>query len=293
MDVCEIVTKRIIEKLESGVVPWKKPWNGRGGATRWSVKKPYRGINALLLEPGEYASKKQIIKAGGRINRDQLKNGHIIVYWHWYKIKEEGQEDIPDDEATYQKRAKPFYSRVWDINTQCTGLKSKFNDDDILDFNPIEKAEELISRYEDIPKIKNGPGGAYYIPALDILNMPPVENFHSAEEYYSTLFHELVHSTGHDSRLNREGIIQISSFFGTDSYSKEELIAEMGSCMLSAMAGIDNSTIDNSAAYINGWLSKLKGDKRFIFSAASQAQKAVDYMTGIAFEEEQREEATA
>jgi len=89
MNVYEIVTNRIIEQLEEGVVPWKMPWNHRGVARRWKVNKPYRGINAMILPPGEYASLKQIKEAGGRVLPDQLKKWHMVVYWHWYLVKVE------------------------------------------------------------------------------------------------------------------------------------------------------------------------------------------------------------
>lgn len=285
-DVYEIVTEKIIEKLENGIIPWKKPWNGKGVATRWLVNKPYRGFNAMMLEPGgEYASKKQILEAGGRIKKEEMRFGHIVVYWHWYKVKEEGQENIPDEQASFKKMAKPFYSTVWEINTQCENMKSKFEEVEGLDFNPIEEAETLIRKYKDIPKMKTGKDGAYYVPAFDFISMPEVEDFNSSEEYYSTLFHELIHSTGHSKRLCREGITDIAKF-GSDKYAKEELVAEMGSSMLCAMVGIDNTTIDNAASYIHGWLQKLKGDKKFIFSASSQAQQGVDYMLDITHEEQ-------
>jgi antirestriction protein ArdC len=125
---------------------------------------------------------------------------------------------------------------------------------------------------------------AFYNPLEDLINMPIKESFKSKEEYYSTLFHEMVHSTGHSSRLNRNEV-STTSAFGSDNYSKEELIAEMGSAFLCAQSGISVNTLANSAAYISFWLNKLKQDSRILFQAASQAQKAVDYMTNTPIED--------
>jgi antirestriction protein ArdC len=119
-----------------------------------------------------------------------------------------------------------------------------------------------------------------YYPTFDRINCPPLKDFQIAEEYYSTLFHEMIHSTGHKSRLARSGITTQSVAFGDDVYSKEELIAEMGAAMLCGVAGIDNSTIENSASYIDSWLRVLKKDSRLVLQAAAQAQKASDYILG-------------
>ncbi|KON88293.1 hypothetical protein AF332_16790 [Sporosarcina globispora] len=288
MDAQQIVTNRLIEKLEEGVVPWRMPWNGTGVARRWVVDKPYRGLNAMILPPGEYASLKQIKEAGGRVKKEELKNWYMSVYWHWFKVKvgDAGVEDGSDDEANYKKMAKPYYYRVYEINKQCEGLASKVDQTEKLDFNPVEEAEKLLAAYKDKPRIQYGPGGAYYMAIFDFINMPKKEDFHSVEEFYSTIFHELVHSTGSISRLKREGVVDPTKF-GSEKYAKEELVAEMGASMICVMAGLDTTDLqENSASYINGWLQKLKGDKKFIFSAASQAQAAVDYMTGVSHEEE-------
>ncbi|MFY0762173.1 ArdC family protein [Metabacillus dongyingensis] len=115
--VYEIITEKIIEKLEKGVVPWRKPWTN-ANAVNWKTQKPYRGINNFLVDPGEYASKKQILEAGGRIKKEEMKHSHIIVYWLWKEKEDKETKEI----KTF---AKPFYYRVWEINKQCTGLKSK------------------------------------------------------------------------------------------------------------------------------------------------------------------------
>ena len=120
---------------------------------------------------------------------------------------------------------------------------------------------------------------ASYVPSKDTVTMPSRTAFQSQADYYSTLFHELTHSTGHAKRLGREGFDK-PQMFGSDSYSREELIAEMGSAMLCGVAGIEQSTVANSVAYLQSWTARLKGDSRLVVSAASAAQKAADYIRG-------------
>ena len=135
------------------------------------------------------------------------------------------------------------------------------------------------------PLIEHEEQRAFYRPSDDKINMPETDSFFSDEEYYSTLFHELTHSTGHESRLNRMDSMKIAAF-GSNSYSKEELCAEMGSAMLCGTCGIENETIENQSAYIKGWLSELRSDKKFLIQAAAQAQKAADFILGRKFEGE-------
>ena len=280
ISVYEIITNKIIEKLEKGVIPWRMPWTN-ANAVNWLTQKPYRGINNFLVEPGEYASKKQILEGGGRINREDMNKYHIIVYWLW-KEKE--------DEETKEKKkfGKPFYYKVWDINKQCTGLKSKKNIEK-YEHNPIEKAEEIYKGYVNSPDYTFKSGKAVYYPTLDKINCPPIKDFKIAEEYYSTLFHEMVHSTGHKNRLARPGVTTEGVAFGDEVYSKEELVAEMGAAMLCGVAGIDNSTIENSASYIDSWLRALKNESKLVLLSAAQAQKASDYILGETWDQVKEE----
>ncbi|MCM3191275.1 zincin-like metallopeptidase domain-containing protein [Bacillus subtilis] len=271
--VYEIITNKIIEKLEAGVVPWRKPFNNNGVPVNWKTQKAYRGINALTLEPGEYASKKQILEAGGRIKKEELKNSHIVVYWLWKVIEDEETEEK-------KKFAKPLYYRVWEINKQCTGLKSRRKEETTYNHDPIAKAEEIFKGYVNCPEYTFQSGRAVYFKTIDKINCPPLKDFEIPEEFYSTLFHEMVHSTGHKSRLDRPGISTKGVAFGDPIYSKEELVAEMGAAMLCGIAGIANVTIDNSASYIHSWMSQLKKDNKLVLQAAAQAQKATDYILG-------------
>lgn len=270
--VYEIVTNRIIEQLEKGVIPWRKPWsNGKlRFPINWVTKKPYRGINRWILPAGEYATFRQIQEAGGRVKKGE--KSHIVVYWNWFE---------KEDEETGELVKIPFlkYYNVFEINTQCEGLESRFKTE-TFDHDPVEEAEKIVRGYADCPEIRFESGQAYYHKVLDYISVPPLKDFKNPHEYYSTLFHEMVHSTGHPNRLNRHGIAAPAAF-GDESYSKEELVAEMGAAMLCVVCGIENSTIENSAAYIASWLEKLRNDKRLVVHAAAQAQKAADYILGV------------
>ena len=269
--VYEIVTERILELLAAGVVPWRRPWVV-SGAVNWISQLPYRGINTLLLPPGEYATYKQITEAGGSVKGAK---SQIVVFWRWLE-----KEDADTGEA--EKKPMLRYYRVFDIK-DCKGIKSK-RKEIRFDHDPIAEAEAIVDGYADAPPIGFASGRAYYMPSPDRVSVPPIQDYPKAEEYYSTLFHELIHSSGHQSRLNRPGIEEYAAF-GDENYSKEELIAEIGAAMLCATCGIDNSTIENSAAYIQSWHRKLKNDPTLIVKAAGQAQKATDYILGTTFDE--------
>lgn len=275
-NVYEIVTQKVLEKLEKGVIPWRKPWVNRGQAVNWLTQKPYRGINTMLLDPGEYATFNQISSFGGKVKKGEA--SQIVVFWKW--IDKENEETGKSERVPFLR-----YYRVWEINSQCEGLNSRRNDEEnIYEHDPIEEAEKIISGYFNHPDIRYASGRAYYVPSLDYVSVPPMADYKQPEEYYSTLFHELVHSTGHESRLNRPTLTSKAGF-GSEIYSKEELVAEMGSAMLSGVAGFLETTIDNSAAYIKSWSKKLKEDSRLVVMAASQAQKAADHILGTSYKD--------
>jgi antirestriction protein ArdC len=265
--VYDMITEKIIEKLEKGVIPWRKPWIN-GGAVNWKTQKAYRGINTFLLDAGEYATFNQIKEAGGKIKKGE--KSHMVVFWKW--LEKEDKESGEIEKIPYLR-----YYRVFEINTQVEGLQSK-RQETTFDHNPIEKAEDIYKGYINAPDYTFQSGKAVYYPTFDRINCPPMKDFPIVEEYYSTLFHEMVHSTGHKSRLDRAGITTHNVAFGDEVYSKEELVAELGSSMLCGIAGIDNHTLDNSASYIQSWLRVLKNDRTLIISASQQAQKAVDYI---------------
>lgn len=271
--VYDIVTEQIIGLLAKGVAPWRMPWKPGFEAMNWFTGKPYRGINKLLTEPGaEYATWKQIHDAGGRVKPEERSRYTIVVFYtDYYKEVEENEtEKIP---------VLRFY-KVYNINTQCIGLTSKRPvTDETADqqHDPILEAERLVRDFADAPEIVHNSGGAVYRPFLDQVSVPPMKDYTVPEEYYSTLFHELVHSTGSPKRLNRK----MGRKFGDELYSKEELVAEIGAAMLCGIAGIEQPVIENSAAYIQGWLAALRKDSRLIVTAANAAQKAADYIQNI------------
>ncbi|MFS0728354.1 ArdC family protein [Paenibacillus sp. 1P07SE] len=271
--IYEMVTERIVQLLESGVIPWRRPWRS-GAAVSWQSGKPYRGINALLLDPGEYATYKQVSAAGGTVKKGA--KGEIVVFWKWLEKKN-------DDTGEEEKVPLLRYYKVFRVDTQCEGIRSKREVGTPNDHDPIEAAEQLVSGYADRPPIRFAPGRAFYRPGDDVVSVPPLADYPQAEAYYSTLFHELVHSTGHARRLERP-LDQIAAF-GDEVYSREELIAEMGAAMLCGVARIDNQTVESSASYINGWLQRIKeDDKRLLVQAAGKAQRAADYIQGNTFE---------
>lgn len=269
--VYEIITNKIIEKLEKGTVPWKKPFKN-SLAVNWKTQKAYRGINKFLLDGGEYATINQISAAGGKKKKGA--KPYIVVFWKMLKV---------EDKETEEEKEIPMlrYYRVYKVGEQTEGIETK-QELQKFEHDPIEEAENIRNNYFNPPAFSYNSGGAWYKPFEDLVNVPPKEDFPNINEYYSTLFHEMIHSTGHKERLNRKGIVKYNRF-GSQLYSKEELIAELGASMLCGISGIDNDTIDNSASYINSWLKALKDDKKLIVIASQQAQKAADLIQGKNF----------
>ncbi len=274
MKVYEIITNRIIEKLEAGVIPWHKPWHSIEGMPKNLIsKKEYWGINVFLLAMQRYESPywlsfKQAQELGGNVRKDE--KGTPVVFWNWI--------NQVDDEGTEKNIPFMRYYIVYNI-AQCENIdpgKVPASLPVHNNFDLIAECETMMAGMPNCPAIQQGKQRASYNPLSDIVSMPRFGSFDSAEAFYSTLFHELIHSTGHESRLNRLNINV--SRFGDDEYSKEELVAEMGAAFLCGFAGIENITLNNSAAYIQGWLKALKDDKRLVIVAAAQAQKAADYI---------------
>jgi antirestriction protein ArdC len=279
MKIYEMVTEKIIQKLKSGVIPWRKPWIN-GTAVSWETQKPYRGINGMLLDPGEYATFLTIMKVGGKVKKGE--KSQIIVFRDMKPVKDKDTGEQTGEMYTVLK-----YYGVFEINTQCEGMVSKRNTPIVIDHDPIAEAEKIVQGFEGAP-IRFAPGRAFYRPSEDFISVPEINDYPIVGEYYSVLFHEIIHSTGHPKRLNRPGIANFDTF-GSEQYSKEELIAEMGAAMLCGVCGIDNTTIENSASYIASWLRKLKDDPKLVMQSAGQAQKASDLILGISFEMKEKE----
>ncbi len=275
--VYEIVTEQVIKQLESGVAPWRKPWRAEPPRNLVSGKM-YRGINPLLLASQGYGSQywvsyNQASKLGGHVRAGEKSS--IVTFWNI------GEERMVRGADGTERKSKPFllrYYRVFNVE-QTEGLADRLGLGNATPRVPsIDGCEAIVKGMPNAPRMEQD-GRAWYRPSTDTVGMPSKSLFHSSEEYYSTLFHELTHSTGHASRVGREGI-EVLNTFGSESYSKEELIAEMGAAMLCGVTGIAPATIENSAAYLQSWINRLKGDNKLLVSAASAAQKAADYIRG-------------
>lgn len=288
--VYELVTERLIEAIESGVTPWKKPWTTDGLyiAPRNAVSgKTYRGINSILLGCSSFTDCRwvtfnQAKTLGGCVRKGE--KGTPIVFWKWVEAKSTQEGEDEEGKKVKGKRIPILrYYTVFNVQ-QCDGLKLK----SLPEFKPlnpaqrIARAEAIINGMPNQPLTNHGSDRACYIPSLDLVKLPDPERFDTIEAYYSTRFHELVHATGSGDRLNRP----MGNAFGSDPYAREELVAEMGSAFLCAFAGIDGM-IDQSAAYLRGWLKVLKSDSKFAIIAAGQAQKAVDWILDEGDEEEE------
>lgn len=279
--VYEKITGIIIEKLQQGVAPWRKPWTAAGFPKNLISKKEYRGVNLFLLHLSCYESPywlsfKQAKGLGGRVKQGE--KSMPIVYWTTTTV-----EEADSEAGETKKKEVPVlkYYAVFNAE-QCSGLKNVPSPvDRQIDFEPIQRCEEIVKGMPNPPSILHeaGDNRAYYSPKDDRINMPRNEAFSSPEAFYGVLFHEICHSTGHQSRLNRKEIATYNPF-GSVDYGKEELIAEMGASFLCGITGIENKTLDNSASYVDNWLRAIREDKKLVICAASQAQRAVDFVLG-------------
>jgi antirestriction protein ArdC len=278
--VYDVVTGVIIEKLERGVIPWYKPWKTYGEPRNLISGKFYRGINNFLLGCANHSSPyfltfKQAQQLGGHIRKGE-KSMPCIFWTEWEK----------EDRDTGEQKRLPVlrYYRLFS-SEQCEDIDhNRLNDLKELEasdeFDPITEAEMVVDDMQNPPIITHAGSQACYHPSGDTVNMPDKKLFESAESYYSTIFHELGHSTGHKSRLDRRPVTEIP-ILGSYDYGQEELVAEMASAFLSSRCHIDKPVIDNQAAYIASWLRVIRKDSKLVVTAASQAQKAADYILGV------------
>ncbi len=272
IDVYSLVTNRIIELLEQGTVPWQQSWTDKGIPRNFISKRPYRGINTLLLNTLPYDHNlfltwKQIKTVGGSVLKGE--KGNFIVF---NKMIEKPMEGTG-------KTGKLFFLRYYKVFNiaQCKDLPKEFLPKENEEHARLAHCEVIVDDMQNRPRIQVKGKEAYYHPKDDFINMPPIKSFGNAESYYSVLFHELVHSTGHESRLNRKEVTE-KIVFGSESYSLEELTAEIGACFLKSLSGLPMDDLSQNAAYIQNWLAVLRDDKRFIVKASSRAQRAVEYI---------------
>ena len=272
-NIYELVTSRIIEQLEQNIIPWRKCWRG-SEPINYITRKPYRGINLLLLPfGGEWMTFKQVKDSGGSVRKGE-KSSLIVFYKTGEKVNDETGET-----ETYPILQ---YSNVFHLS-QTESIKSKLEPVNIdAEIEPIQAAQNIIDDYITRSDVKfhhvEGSNQAYYKATTDTITMPVIGQFESAEEYYSTAFHEAAHSTVHRSRLDR---ISGAAAFGSGEYSREELTAEISASMLMNIAGIEQpQTFENSVAYIKSWIGKLKQDNKAIVTASGKAQRATDLIMG-------------
>lgn len=273
MKAKEIIINDILEELKSGVAPWNKPWFSIGKCNL-ETGHIYRGINTLLLASSEdqfYLTFKQVQALGGSVKAGS--KGRRICFWNWLIKKDEtsgketkipsvkyyvifglSQLELPED-----KKEKLIAKRTLELK------ENKIN----MNVEEFISATKADIRHTDKSR-------AYYSPAFDFINIPELGQFENSDLYYKTLFHELTHWTGHEKRCARD-MANKKAAFGSEDYAKEELIAEIGSSFLAAEFDIDLE-VKNTAAYINGWMQAIRSDKNFIFSAASKAEKALEYL---------------
>ncbi len=287
-DIYQDVTDRIIGYLEKGTAPWRNPikcGSGDGWPKNLQSGKRYRGINVFLLgitawEHG-YASDfwmtfKQAKAAGGQVRKGE--KGSLVTFWKLYE---------KEDKVTGEEVTLPVLKHYTAFNLeQIEGIEIPDAPSEALEeqaFEPLERAESIVDGYRGKPAIEHRGSRAFYRPTTDLIRLPEPSRFEARESYYCTLFHEASHSTGHSSRLDR-GLDETLAPFGSPDYSREELVAEMSAAFLCAVANISPPTIEQSAAYLRGWITALKGDKRLVVAAAGAAQKSADWILGERFE---------
>lgn len=302
INVYEMVTDRILAELEKGNIPWHKPWirpnvqykgirievDPQSCAYSRSTGRPYSMLNQMLLrQPGEWATYNQIAEAGGKVRKGEKSS--VVVFWKFIeskKVTASGDEEV-------ERIPMLRYYNVFHVETQVEGLKPKARGahDTVMvtdektkleqQWDAIEEADAIVRAYLERSGVKHTEvlgDRAFYRPATDSIETPTKAQFKDPAEYYSTLFHEMTHSTGHQSRLDRfrdSG----SHAFGSENYSKEELVAELGASALVNFLGLESKdSFRNSAAYIQSWASRLREDSKLIVTASGKAEKAVNYI---------------
>jgi antirestriction protein ArdC len=307
-DVTEKVKQALLEGLQKEGLQWFKPWkSGDNAPINHFSGRAYQGFNQFFLnavmksrgyESNEWATLNSIVKAGFRVKSDEMTKYSEVYNWKisycvfkpkgsgkWYSKLEECIKKEKCEAKDVYHSFSLFYFRVYNISQIEGDIKPRRVPTEEVEVTPIESAEKVIRDYENantdliIKEVEQD--RAYYSPSEDKIVMPLKKQFKNVDNYYKTLFHEMIHSTGHESRLKREGIVDFT-YFGADTYAFEELIAESGAMMLSGLSGICTDCGDdetNSQAYINGWVKRVKmEDSKAIVSALTKSAKAVDYI---------------
>jgi antirestriction protein ArdC len=277
-DVCQIITDRVIQLIENEVIPWHQVWTTGGLPQNLVTRRPYRGINLLLLLAAGYGSNyfltyPQLKDLGGRVKKGE--KAHPVIYWKQPEMpsKDDADADEPVRNPTLQYRLVFNISQCEDIPEDKIPRVAKRN-------NPLRACENIVRMMPNTPNINNELNDAYYQPFHDIVYVPDMNSYPKREDYYAALFHEMVHSTGHEDRLNRSGILQTTEY-GSDRYTMEELVADIGECFLKSFAGLQCETTPYDNASAQGWIQTFRNDPQFIIKAATMAQKAVEYILSV------------
>jgi antirestriction protein ArdC len=278
-DLYSDVTARIVSQMEAGNVPWIKTWKLTGNRTsRFPVNaatnRPYSGVNVLLLWMGaeqglpRYLTFKQAQSFGGHVRKGE--HGSKVYFFKQLTVKDKKSGE--DKNVPLLREYTVFHV------SQCDGLPDHVvNGPDVAAPLNLDERESLADEFikSTNADFREGAGQPCYVPSLDCIRMPPFATFKTCPAFYSVAFHELIHWTGAKRRLDRD----LTGRFGTRSYAAEELVAELGAAFINAEFGFDMVT--NNAAYLQTWIALLKDDSRAIFTAASKANKACEYLRGL------------
>ncbi len=282
----ERLTGEIIRRLEEGVLPWQQPWTGGGTPGRNIITdREYRGLNWFLTllagRPSRYwLTFRQARSLGGSVRKGE--NGTAICYF--------ALQDRVGSEGTVDRVPFVRYYTVFNLD-QCDIPEASLPGHVIRDRRVagyelsederIQRCDRLFEDWEAKPTLVHGEQRAWYAPATDTINMPTFGSFERAEDYYATLYHEMTHATGASHRLDRPAVAKLVTYqFGSREYGREELVAEMGAARLCYETGIGNRIIDQSAAYINGWLTAIRETPSMVFRAARAADRAACSILG-------------
>lgn len=283
-DIYEVITDRFIRQLEQGTVPWQKPWISPQNVVSG---KNYQGINTLILacenrESPFWLSYKQAADLGGTVKKGEKSTP--IIYWQM--LDKKNSKGVPVFSGNGRPERIPFirWSNLFNLE-QTENIKIPELAKDSASLPPLEAAQAIADKSFVQLNTNSQNGSAFYIPALDTIEVPSIERFPNKSEFFHVLFHEMAHATGSQDRLNREGITE-KARFGSPVYAKEELVAELGAAFTSNEAGIlQDCNFQNSASYLQNWIAVLKENPKLLVSAGSAAQKASDYICNEASRE--------
>ena len=277
--VLDAVVSQIIERIEAtGVLPWQRPWRSANQPMNMEYKNAYSGLNRWSCILAGYTSPfwltfPQIRKFGGKIKKG---NQHTKIMK--VALIEKKRKNAQGEEEVYARWTQPVkYYKMWNLE-QTEGIEAPEVADD-GSFEPIKACEDVVKGFTDAPAVVFGGSKASYNLKKDEIEIPKKEAFISPEEFYNTLFHEYAHATGHSSRLNRRTLVENANF-GTETYGKEELVAELTASMLCGHCNVEQKTINNSSAYISGWLNKMRAEPRMLMASAGMAEKAFKHVVG-------------